>query len=54
MTSFPVAIVARMMANGTIKKKGVIVQEFNIPSELMLEELKKRNVKIDITIKELN
>ncbi|NHJ46241.1 MAG: saccharopine dehydrogenase [Asgard group archaeon] len=54
MTSFPVAIVARMMANGTIKKKGVVTQEFNIPSNLMIEELKKRNVKIDISIEELN
>jgi lysine 6-dehydrogenase len=54
MTSFPVAIVAKMMADGTIKEKGVIVQEFNIPSDLMIEELKKRDVNIDIKIEEIN
>ncbi|NHJ39901.1 MAG: hypothetical protein FK731_07695, partial [Asgard group archaeon] len=48
MTSFPTAITARMMANGTITKKGVIVQEFNIPSDIMIDELRKRKINIDV------
>ncbi|MHA1212371.1 MAG: saccharopine dehydrogenase C-terminal domain-containing protein, partial [Candidatus Heimdallarchaeota archaeon] len=47
MTSFPTAIIARMMATGEITKKGVITQEFNVPSQRMLEELRKRNITID-------
>ena len=50
MTSFPAAITAQMMARGTIEKKGVITQEFNIPAQKMLEELRNRNIKIDETI----
>ncbi|NHJ83904.1 MAG: hypothetical protein FK734_00495 [Asgard group archaeon] len=47
MTSFPAAIIARMMAIGDIQLNGVITQEFNVPAEKMLEELRKRNIKID-------
>jgi len=47
MTSFPAAIIAQMMAKGEIKKHGVIVQEFNVPSKNMLDELRKRNVVIE-------
>ncbi|NHK31028.1 MAG: saccharopine dehydrogenase [Asgard group archaeon] len=48
MTSFPVAITAHMMATGIIKKKGVIVQEFNIPSDIMIDEMRKRKINIEI------
>ncbi|HUU77232.1 MAG TPA: saccharopine dehydrogenase C-terminal domain-containing protein [candidate division Zixibacteria bacterium] len=47
MTAFPASIIAQMMANGSIKEKGVITQEFNVPSKLMLEELRKRNINIE-------
>ncbi|MHA1155785.1 MAG: saccharopine dehydrogenase C-terminal domain-containing protein [Candidatus Heimdallarchaeota archaeon] len=46
MTAYPASIIAQMMANGTIKKKGVITQEFNVPSQMMIEELRKRNIPI--------
>lgn len=46
MTAYPASIIAQMMANGTIKKKGVITQEFNVPSLMMIEELRKRNIPI--------
>lgn len=54
MTSYPAAIIARMMAIGDIKKKGVVTQEYNVPSDLMLEELRKRNVNIEYKEEELN
>ncbi|NHJ04696.1 MAG: saccharopine dehydrogenase [Candidatus Heimdallarchaeota archaeon] len=47
MTAFPASIIAQMMANGSIKKKGVITQEFNVPSKLMIDELRKRNINIE-------
>ncbi|MFW9922519.1 MAG: saccharopine dehydrogenase family protein [Candidatus Thorarchaeota archaeon] len=47
MTAYPASIIAQMMAKGIIEKKGVITQEFNVPSQLMLEELRKRKIVID-------
>lgn len=46
MTAYPASIIAQMMANGTITKKGVIRQEFNVPSQMMIKELRNRNVPI--------
>ncbi len=46
MTAYPASIIAQMMASGTINKKGVITQEFNVPSQMMIEELRKRNIPI--------
>ena len=54
MTSYPAAIIARMMAIGDIKKKGVVTQEYNVPSDLMLEELGKRNINIEYKEEEIN
>ena len=54
MTSYPAAIIARMMAIGDVKKKGVVTQEYNVPSDLMLEELRKRNVNIEYKEEEIN
>jgi len=54
MTSYPAAIIARMMAKGDIKKKGVVTQEYNVPSDLMLEELRKRDVNIEYKEEELS
>lgn len=53
MTAFPASIIAQMMANNTIKKKGVITQEFNVPSKLMFEELEKRNIEIEEKIEQI-
>ncbi|HUT80501.1 MAG TPA: saccharopine dehydrogenase C-terminal domain-containing protein [Candidatus Bathyarchaeia archaeon] len=47
MTAFPTAIIARMMALSEIQLDGVITQEFNVPPEKMLEELRKRDIKIE-------
>jgi len=49
MTAFPVAIIARMITRGEITKKGVIVQEFNVPSLSMITELQQRNITIEET-----
>ncbi|MHA1123037.1 MAG: saccharopine dehydrogenase family protein, partial [Candidatus Heimdallarchaeota archaeon] len=54
MTSYPAAIIARMMAIGDVEKKGVVTQEYNVPSDLMLEELRKRNVNIEYKEEEIN
>lgn len=54
MTAFPASIIAQMMANGTITEKGVIVQEFNVPSDKIFEELKKRNITIEEKIEDIN
>ena len=53
MTSFPVSIIAQMMANDQIAKKGVVTQEFNVPSQQMLKELRKRNIVIDEKIEDV-
>jgi len=53
MTSFPASIIAQMMANDQIAKKGVVTQEFNVPSQQMLKELRKRNIVIDEKIEDV-
>lgn len=54
MTSYPAAIIARMMAIGDVKMKGVVTQEYNVPSDLMIEELRKRDVNIEYKEEVLN
>ncbi len=53
MTSYPAAIIAHMMAKGEVARKGVITQEFNVPSKLMLNELRNRNVDIEEKFEEM-
>ncbi|MHA1124667.1 MAG: saccharopine dehydrogenase family protein [Candidatus Heimdallarchaeota archaeon] len=53
LTSFPAAIIAQMMAKGVITKKGVVTQEFNVPSQQMLKELRSRGIVIDEKIEDL-
>ncbi len=45
-TAFPTSIIARMLAEGVIKERGVLPPESCVPGELMIEELAKRNVMI--------
>jgi lysine 6-dehydrogenase len=47
-TGFPAAILARMLAEGTIKERGVLRQEVSVPHELIFEEIGKRGVQVDI------
>jgi lysine 6-dehydrogenase len=46
-TAWPASIVAQMIANKKITKKGVLEQELHVPAEKFMEELKKRGIKID-------
>lgn len=52
-TAFPTSITARMLANGIIKDKGVLVPELCVPGNIMIDELAKRNIKIKKTITEV-
>ncbi|MFN0156452.1 MAG: saccharopine dehydrogenase C-terminal domain-containing protein [Bacteroidota bacterium] len=45
-TAFPASITAQMMANGTITTRGVVPPEISVPGDLMITELRKRNVHI--------
>lgn len=45
-TANTVSIVAQMIGNGTISKRGVHPPEVIVPGELYIEELKKRNIYI--------
>lgn len=43
-TGFPVAIIAQMLASGTISQKGVTPQELAVPGYEFIQELSKRNI----------
>ncbi|MBL7960001.1 saccharopine dehydrogenase, partial [bacterium] len=49
LTSYPISVIAQMMSAGEITEKGAIPQEVCIPAEKFIEELKKRNIGIEIT-----
>ncbi len=43
-TSFPTAIIAQMVVDGIIPKRGVMTPESCVPGDLLLEAMKKRNI----------
>jgi lysine 6-dehydrogenase len=45
-TGFPASIIAQMLAGGRIERKGVVPQEFSVPPEEFVKELKKRGIAI--------
>jgi lysine 6-dehydrogenase len=45
-TAFPTAIIAQMLAHGTISARGVLPPEVCVPGDAMIAELGKRNIKI--------
>jgi len=49
-TSFPIAIIAWMACNGNITKRGVIPQEIAIDPQFFIQQLKKRNINIKISV----
>lgn len=49
LTSYPISVIAQMMSAGEIIEKGAIPQELCVPAEKFIEELKKRNIGIEIT-----
>lgn len=46
-TAFPASIVALMMARGQTSEKGALPQERCIPPALFMEELKRRNIRVE-------
>ncbi len=48
-TGFSSAILARMIADGRIKDRGVIRQELSVPSVQFIKELAARNINVEIT-----
>lgn len=47
LTSYPISVIAQMMSAGEILDKGAIPQELCVPGEKFIEELRKRNIKIE-------
>ena len=46
-TAYPTSIIAQMMLDGTISKRGVFTAEEIVPAEPLIAELKKRNVNVE-------
>jgi saccharopine dehydrogenase-like NADP-dependent oxidoreductase len=46
-TAFPAAIVLQMLASGAITKRGAILQERDVPADLLLKEMSDRGIKIE-------
>ena len=51
-TAFPTSITAQMLANGTIRERGVKPPEQCVPGDALIEELGKRNMRITKRITE--
>ncbi len=49
-TAFPTSIIAQLLAHGTVQKRGVLPPELCVPGDIMITELKKRNVNIKQTV----
>lgn len=50
-TAFPASIVVQMLASGAISRRGSILQERDVPADLFLDEMEKRGIKIDYTMR---
>jgi len=46
-TSFPASIISQMQAKGIITKMGVYPQERCVPTDIFIEELRKRNIMVE-------
>jgi len=47
-TSFPTAIIAGMMVDGQISERGVRTPDMCVPGDLLISEMKKRNIVFDV------
>jgi saccharopine dehydrogenase-like NADP-dependent oxidoreductase len=50
-TAWPASIVVLMMARGTIKKRGGIMQETDVPANDFLNEMGKRGIRIEYALR---
>ena len=46
-TAFPASVVVQMMCSGAVEKHGAVLQERDVPAEMFLEEMERRNIKIE-------
>ena len=46
-TAFPAAVVAAMLANGTISARGAVPQEISVPAEAFLHQLAQRGISFE-------
>lgn len=51
-TAWPASIVVMMMANGTIAKRGAVLQERDVPGDVFLKEVAKRGIRIEYAIRQ--
>jgi lysine 6-dehydrogenase len=51
-TAFPASVTARMLADGTITRRGVLPPEISVPGDVMIAELHKRNLRITKRVSE--
>ncbi len=51
MTSFPVSIIAQMLASGKISMRGAIPQETAVPPDDFIREIRKRGIDLKINIR---
>jgi lysine 6-dehydrogenase len=49
-TAFPASIVLQMLASGAIAKRGVVLQERDVPAGMFLAEMEKRGIHIEYNI----
>ena len=49
-SAFPTSIIAQLLATGTVQMRGVLPPELCVPGDIMITELKKRNVNIKQTV----
>ena len=49
-TAFPTSIIAQLLAHGAVQMRGVLPPELCVPADIMISELKKRNVNIKQTV----
>lgn len=49
-TAFPASVVLQMMCSGAVEKRGAVLQERDVPAEMFLEEMERRNIKIEYRI----
>lgn len=49
-TAFPASIVLQMLASGAISQRGAVLQERDVPTDLFLEEMNRRGIRIEYTM----
>jgi lysine 6-dehydrogenase len=49
-TAFPASIVVQMLASGAISKRGGVLQERDVPTDLFLDEIAKRGIRVEYAL----